>query len=161
MEYLRELYEQLDARERELFQHLHLGVVVNEYQEAFGQGDFLVRNLYSLDRASGALVIMDRVRVGQTVQFHVRDPDFADEELRTLLRAHKAAHPAGSAAGLLFTCNGRGSRMFSVPDHDAAVLAEELGPVPVAGLFAAGELGPVGGRNFLHGFTASVALFGE
>lgn len=159
LEVLRALYQELDARDRELFQHgLHIGLVINEYQESFSRGDFLVRNLYGLDRDSGALAVTDRVRVGQTVQFHVRDPDSADEELRTLLRGQRGT---GSAGALLFTCNGRGSRMFGVPDHDAAVLAEELGPLAVAGFFAAGELGPIGGRNFIHGFTASVAIFGE
>ena len=91
--------------------------------------------------------------VGQTVQFHVRDAAAADEDLRALL----AGHDAGGA--LLFTCNGRGQHFFGMPDHDAGVVDRLLGPLPIAGALCAGEIGPVGGRNFVHGFTASLALF--
>jgi small ligand-binding sensory domain FIST len=160
LDQLRAVYQSLPARDQELFQRgPHVGLVIDECRESFGRGDFLVRNLYAIDRASGALVITDRVRAGQTVQFHVRDADTADEDLRLLLRADRAAHPTPPAGALLFTCNGRGTRLFGTPHHDAAVVAEEAGHVPLAGLFAAGELGPVGGRNFLHGFTASALLF--
>ena len=159
LDYLKGLYDELPALDQQLFQKgLHIGLAMSEYREGFGRGDYLVRNLYGIDRESGALILTDRVRVGQTVQFQLRDADTADDDLRTLLRADLAAN--GPAAGaLLFTCNGRGSRMFQMPDHDARVLADELGPVPTAGFFAAGELGPVGGTNFIHGFTASVVLF--
>jgi small ligand-binding sensory domain FIST len=160
LEQLRAVYQELPARDQELFQRgPHIGLVINEYQEKFGPGDFLVRNLYGVDRTTGAMAITDRIRVGQTVQFHVRDAESADEDLRLLLRQDLARHPAAPRAALLFTCNGRGTRLFGEPHHDAGVLRAELGPVPVAGLFAAGELGPVGGQNFIHGFTASVVLF--
>ena len=100
--------------------------------------------------------------MGQTVQFHVRDARSADEDLRRTLEREAGALGGRRAAGaLLFTCTGRGSRMFSGPDHDAGLLAEMLGAIPVAGFFCDGELGPVGGRNFLHTFTASIALFPE
>jgi small ligand-binding sensory domain FIST len=98
--------------------------------------------------------------VGQTVQFHVRDARSADEDLRRILQREVAALSGHQPAGaLLFTCNGRGSRMFSEPDHDAGLMADVLGQIPVAGFFCSGELGPVGGQNFLHTFTASIALF--
>ncbi|MFO0850855.1 MAG: FIST C-terminal domain-containing protein [Gemmataceae bacterium] len=159
LEVLQEVYDALPAGDQELFRRgLHVGLVMSEYREAFGRGDFLIRNLYGVDREAGALVVTDRVRAGQTVQFQLRDADTADDDLRELLRADKAKHgPAGGA--LLFTCNGRGRRLFAAPDHDARVVAEEVGPVPTAGFFAAGELGPVGGTNYIHGFTASVVLF--
>jgi small ligand-binding sensory domain FIST len=159
LEYLKGLYDELPSADQQLFQKgLHIGLAISELKDGFGRGDFLVRNLYGIDRETGALVITDRVRPGQTVQFQLRDADTADDDLRALLRADRAANgPAGGA--LLFTCNGRGSRMFQMPDHDAGVIADELGPVPTAGFFAAGELGPVGGTNFIHGFTASVVLF--
>jgi small ligand-binding sensory domain FIST len=160
LDQLRAVYQELPARDQELFQKgPHVGLVIDEYRETFGRGDFLVRNLYGIDRSSGAMAITDRIRVGQTVQFHVRDAESADEDLRLLLRQDLAAHSAPPGGALLFTCNGRGMRLFGEPNHDAGVLRSELGPVPVAGLFAAGELGPVGGRNFIHGFTASVVLF--
>jgi len=132
---------------------LHLGVVVDEHQTDFLRGDFLVRNVLGGDPGTGAIVVGDDVSVGQTVQFQVRDAAAADEDLRELLSGVEAE------AALLFTCNGRGRRFFGVPDHDAGVLDQLLGPLPVAGALCAGEVGPVGGQNFLHGFTASVALF--
>jgi small ligand-binding sensory domain FIST len=132
---------------------LHLGFVVDEHKAEFERGDFLVRNVLGGDRESGALVVGDEIAVGQTVQFHVRDAAAADEDLRELLSGVDAS------AVLLFTCNGRGQHLFGVPDHDAGVVDQLLGPLPVAGAFCAGEIGPVGGRNFLHGFTASLALF--
>jgi small ligand-binding sensory domain FIST len=161
LEQLRSVFEGLSARDRELFQHgPHLGLVVNEYLPTFGRGDFLVRNVYAIDRASGAMTITDRARVGQTVQFHVRDAETADEDLRLLLRSARTNGHAPQAA-LVFTCNGRGTRLFPAPHHDAGAIRDELGDLPLAGFFAAGELGPIGGRNFLHGFTASVVLFDD
>jgi small ligand-binding sensory domain FIST len=131
--------------------------VINEYQESFGRGDFLVRNVLGADPEAGAVAVGDYVRPGQTVQLHLRDEATADEDLRTLLAT--AAGKGAPAGALLFTCNGRGTRMFAEPHHDAGVLRALLGDVPVAGFFAQGELGPIGGKNFVHGFTASVALF--
>ncbi|MHB1423472.1 MAG: FIST signal transduction protein [Gemmataceae bacterium] len=159
---LQELWTTLTAEEQNLFQQgLHIGRVLNEYQHEFQRGDFLVRNVLALERESGALAITDRVRVGQTVQFHVRDAETADEDLHALLRLDVCAHERKPSAALLFSCNGRGSRLFSQPHHDARVLRAEAGDIPLAGIFAQGELGPVGGQNFIHGFTASVALFEE
>ena len=161
LERLRELAAALPDRDRELLgQGVHLGMVIDEYQAEPGQGDFLIRGIAGLDPQSGAIAVGDEVAVGQTVQFHVRDADSADEDLRRTLEREVAALGARRAGGaLLFTCNGRGSRMFAEPDHDAGLLADVLGQIPVAGFFCAGELGPVGGQNFLHAFTASIALF--
>jgi small ligand-binding sensory domain FIST len=156
---LKEIFDTLPAREQVLVQRaLHLGRVVSEYQDRFEQGDFLVRNVVGLDPSSGAIAVGDYIRTGQTVQFHVRDQEAADAELKQLL-ATAAKRSPGPAGALLFTCNGRGTRMFSQPNHDAECLAKSLGNVPVAGLFAQGEIGPIGRQNFLHGFTASVAIF--
>jgi small ligand-binding sensory domain FIST len=157
---LQELWQQLDANDQRLFQSgLHVGRVINEYQGEFQRGDFLVRNVLGLDRDSGALAITDLVRVGQTVQFHVRDAQTADEDLHALLQLDLSAHEQRPAGALLFSCNGRGTRLFEKPHHDAGVIRAEAGPIPLAGFFAQGELGPVGGQNFIHGFTASVAMF--
>lgn len=160
LEHLQALWKELNPREQQLFQQgLHIGRVINEYKAEFQRGDFLVRNVLGLDRNSGALAITDRVRVGQTVQFQVRDAATADEDLHAMLQMDKAAQSLQPAAALLFTCNGRGSRLFGEPDHDARAVRAEAGEIPLAGFFAAGELGPVGGQNFIHGFTASVVLF--
>jgi small ligand-binding sensory domain FIST len=160
MDQLRRLWGDLSPQEQELFRAgPHLGLVINEYQDHFERGDFLVRNLVGLERDSGALIVADAVRVGQTVQFHVRDATTADEDLHALLQRERAGKPV--AAGLLFSCNGRGTRLFDRPNHDAGAVRKELGAIPLAGLFAQGELGPVGGQNFIHGFTAGLALFEE
>jgi small ligand-binding sensory domain FIST len=158
---LRALAAALPGRDRELLaQGVHLGVVINEYRAEPRQGDFLIRGIVGADPESGAIAVGDEIRVGQTVQFHVRDAASADEDLRRALKRESAALGGRRAAGaLLFTCNGRGSRLFPEPGHDAGLLAKMLGDIPVAGFFCAGELGPVGGQNFLHAFTASIALF--
>ncbi len=158
---LRELAAALPGRERELLARgAHLGMVIDEYRTQPGHGDFLVRGIAGADPASGALAVGEEVEIGQTVQFHVRDARAADEDLRhTLARAAAALGGRAAAGALLFTCTGRGSRMFAEPDHDAGLIAAMLGQIPVAGFFCDGELGPVGGQNFLHTFTASIALF--
>ena len=160
MERLGEVIASLPEEERELAREgVLLGLVVDENRPEHLRGDFLVRPIIGADRDSGALAIGERVRVGQTVRLHVRDAASADEDLREALRAQAHALGAGGAAGaLLFTCNGRGSHMFDVPDHDASAIEDSLG-APAAGFFCAGEIGPVGGRNFLHGFTATMAVF--
>ncbi|MDQ6616261.1 MAG: FIST C-terminal domain-containing protein [Actinomycetota bacterium] len=146
----------MSERDVELInQGLHMGLVIDEHKVDFGRGDFLIRNVIGADRSNGAIAIGDAVEVGTTVQFHVRDAEAADEDLRELLADR---HADGV---LLFTCNGRGSRLFDKPDHDAGVIGDLMGDPPISGFFAAGELGPVGGRNFVHGFTASMALFEE
>jgi small ligand-binding sensory domain FIST len=93
--------------------------------------------------------------VGETLQFQLRDADTADDDLRALLTGRAAD------AALVFTSTGRGLGLFDVADHDAGVVDEYLGRLPAAGMFCAGELGPVGGRNFVHGATASIALLRE
>jgi small ligand-binding sensory domain FIST len=148
--------DNMSQRDVELInQGLHMGLVIDEHKIEFGRGDFLIRNVIGADRSNGAIAIADEVEVGATVQFHVRDADAADEDLRELLADRRAE------GVLLFTCNGRGSRLFDKPDHDAGVIGDLLGEPAVSGFFAAGELGPVGGHNFVHGFTASMALFAD
>jgi len=158
---LRELAAELTGRDRDLLtEGLQVGMVINEYGGERRQGDFLIRNVVGADPQSGAMAVGDEVEVGQTLQFHVRDADSADEDLQRTLEREATALAGHRAAGaLLFTCNGRGTRLFSGPDHDTGLLAKVLGGIPVAGFFCAGELGPVGGQNYLHAFTASIALF--
>ena len=154
LERLQETAAAASDEERELMRRgLQIGCVVDEARLEFDRGDFLVRGVVGADQRSGAIAVGDVVSVGRTVQFHVRDADSADEDLRLLLA------DADADAALLFTCNGRGQRLFGEADHDAALIDKLIGPLPVAGCFCAGELGPVGTRNFLHGFTASLALF--
>jgi small ligand-binding sensory domain FIST len=160
MERLGEVIAALPERERDLASSgVLVGLVIDENRPEYERGDFLVRPIIGADRESGAIAIGEPVRVGQTVRLQVRDAASADEDLRQALRAQAQALGSDGAAGaLLFTCNGRGSHMFEVPDHDAGALQDALG-APAAGFFCAGEIGPVGGRNFLHGFTATMAVF--
>jgi small ligand-binding sensory domain FIST len=160
---IQKLYASLPEHDRELMtQGLLIGRVIDEYKTDFERGDFLVRGVVGADPDSGAIAAGEAVAVGETIQFHVRDEVSADEDLRTTLKVARDKVGDRTVTGaLLFTCNGRGSRMFSTPNHDAALIASELGDPPIAGFFCAGELGPVGSKNFLHGFTASMALFAE
>ncbi len=151
------LKESLSAGEPEsrlAFRGLHIGLVADENQVEFQRGDFVIRNVVAADQESGAIAVGDVIEVGRTVQFHVRDAEASHQDLVALLSGKQAE------AALLFTCNGRGTPFFGTPHHDASVAAEMLGGVPLAGFFCAGEIGPVGKKNFLHGFTASLALFG-
>ena len=131
---------------------LHLGRVVDESKVTYERGDFIVRNVLGADPRVGAVAVGDDVQVGSTVQLQVRDAATADEDLRALLRGRSAS------GALVFTCNGRGTHLFGAPDHDASVITDALG-APLAGMSCAGEIGPVGNRSFVHGFTASIALF--
>lgn len=154
---IRDIWNTAEPSERALMQAgLFIGRVVDEYKATeFDRGDFLIRTVVGADPEAGFVAVGDVVNIGETVQFHVRDPGSADEDLRDLIGGVSSA-PAGA---LLFTCNGRGSNMFEEPDHDASIVSAGLGGAPLAGFFANGEVGPVGGKNFLHGHTASVALF--
>ncbi len=143
-----------EADQRLMRQGVFLGRVINEQQGEFRRGDFLIRNLVGADDDTGSIAVGDLMRVGITVQFHVRDAATADEDLRSLLQGR--SRPVGA---LLFSCNGRGTRMFAGRDHDVGVLRQALESPPVIGFFCAGELGPVGDKNFIHGHTASIALF--
>jgi small ligand-binding sensory domain FIST len=175
------LFESLDERDQALVreQGVLIGVVANEYKERFGRADFLIRNVVGADRESGALAVADRIRVGQTVRFHVRDRRTADEDLSMLLDAQALHGPPAGA--LLITCNQRGRALFGEASHDARALARAFGPdmpgeqrakggvpmgdgaqgatIPVAGFMASGEIGPAGGSSALHGQTACAVLF--
>jgi small ligand-binding sensory domain FIST len=160
IERLSEVIAALPEREQELARGgVMLGLVIDENKPEYLRGDFLVRPIVGADQEAGTIAIGEPVRVGQTVRLHVRDEASADEDLREALATQtRALASAGAAGALLFTCNGRGSHMFSTPDHDAAAVEDTLG-IPAGGFFCAGEIGPIGGRNFLHGFTATMAVF--
>ncbi len=155
-ERLQQVFSKLDPADQRLVQRgLHVGRVTDERKIDFERGDFLIRGVLGADRDSGAIAIGDEAPVGATVQFHVRDAVTADEDLRAAL-----AHSPPTEGALLFTCNGRGTHLFDEPHHDAAALADHTS-AEVAGMFCAGEIGPVGARSYVHGFTASMALFSD
>lgn len=157
---VREMTHTLDPADRQLIaQHgLLVGRVINEYKQHFGPGDFVVRGLIGVDHGHGYLAIGDpNIRVGQTIRFHVRDAASAADDLAMLLDAQKLHGPGAGA--LLFTCNGRGRKLFKRDHADASLVREALGDTPLAGFFAAGEIGPLGGESYLHGHTASLIVF--
>ncbi len=140
--------------------NLFIGLVVNEYLDEFHRGDFLVRNLIGVDPSTGTLAVGATPRVGQTMQFQRRDAKAGTEDIEALLqRATKNLGSRSVYGACLCSCNGRGQRMFGKPDHDASHVRRAFGPLGIAGFFCNGELGPVGEKNFVHGYTASVALF--
>ncbi|MDB5328984.1 MAG: hypothetical protein JWP03_135 [Phycisphaerales bacterium] len=157
VEVLREIVTSLSESDQHLLQHgLLVGRAISEYRETFGRGDFLVRNIIGMDEQTGAIAMADYVRTGQTIQFHARDAATASEELAAMLEPQSKSRPPAGA--LLFSCNGRGTRLFDAPCHDITAARRAMPNTPVAGFFAAGEFGPVGGKNFIHGHTASFAL---
>jgi small ligand-binding sensory domain FIST len=161
---LEEILVDLDVADQALAgTGLQIGLAMDEYAEAHGQGDYLVRGIAGIDEHRDGLVIGDLVEVGQTVQFQLRDASAADDELRTALKMFRESTTLDTVEGaLLFTCNGRGAAMFADAAHDVTVVREELAAAHgVAGFFAAGELAPVGGRNHVHGTTAVVLAFGS
>lgn len=159
LERLHEVVVALPSDDEELArQSLFIGRVIDEYKGKFGRGDFLIHNIMGVDRKTGAIGIAGRARVGATVQFHVRDAKSADEDLRAMLGRKVRSDIRGA---MLFGCNGRGTHMWPTPGHDARVFTELMGKIPMAGFFCGGEFGPVGGRNFVHGFTASIALLSD
>jgi len=156
---IKETFTEAEHADRELMrQGLHIGLVVDEYRDDYGPGDFLVRGVMGAERGTGALAIGDVVRIGQTVRFHVRDAASADADLRAVL--DRFAPPRGTvpAGALLFTCNGRGRALFGEPDHDADLVRRALGGVPLAGFACGGEFGPLGRRSYVHTFTASALV---
>ncbi len=156
---LEDIVSALDEEDRELVASgLQIGVAMDEYAERHERGDFLIRGVIGIDPEREAVAIGDVLEVGRTVRFQVRDAETADEDLYELLDAH--VENGGRVDGaLLFSCNGRGSAMFGSADHDALAVRDTLGPIGVAGFFAAGEVGPVSGHNHVHGFTASILVF--
>lgn len=156
VERLRELYAAASDADRALLREgLQLGVVVDEHLDDPGTGDYLVRAVLGAERDGGGIVVGDVVEVGRSVRFHVRDAASADADLRALL-ARYAAGPRPDTA-LLFTCTGRGAGLFGSPHHDARAVRDVLGDVALGGCFCGGELGPIGGRSHLHGYSASLA----
>lgn len=140
--------------------NLFVGLAMNEYQEQFGRGDFLIRNLMGGDPKSGVLAVGALPRAGQTVQFQRRDAQAANEDMRELLeRARSQLAGKTIYGGCLCTCNGRGIGLFGTPNHDAGLVQDLFGPLGMAGFFCNGEIGPVGVRNYIHGYTASLAFF--
>ena len=156
--WVQDLIPELPEEDRALLQNgLFVGRAIRSSPEPLGRGDFLVRGVIAIDRGNGSIEIGDSVMEGDIIQFHVRDPIMAQEDLEMMLIPQGFCEPPGGA--LLFCCNGRGTRMYDYPNGDITVIQRNLGGAPLAGFFCAGEIGPIGSENFRHGHTASLAIF--
>lgn len=156
---LQELLANAEPRDRQLFGNsLFLGVVMKEQLE-YRQGDFLVRNLLGIDGKSGAIAVGTALRTGMVVQFHLRDAATSAQDLNAVLTRYQEGPPRRPAGSLLFSCLGRGVHLYGEPDHDTSTFRRHLGAVPLGGFFCNGEIGPVHGSTFLHGYTSSFGLF--
>ena len=158
---LRDLYTGLGERDQALLQHaLFLGLVMDPLKSHFTQGDFLIRNIVGLDTERGILAVGALLREGQLVQFHLRDAQTSADDLDHILDAYRTRPGRDQVAGaLLFSCLGRGQYLYGRTDHDTQCFQKRLGPIPVGGFFCNGEIGPVGGTTYLHGYTSCFALF--
>ena len=161
LDVLRGLFDGGDERERRLIRRfLQIGVLMDPFQDQYEAGDFLIRNVIGADGDNGALAVGEKIREGQVVQFHVRDATSASDDLGANLMRYLSDHPEASPSGaLLFTCLGRGERLFGRVDHDTDLFQSVVGQMPITGFFCNGEIGPVGGSTFLHAYTSSFALF--
>jgi small ligand-binding sensory domain FIST len=156
--HLQKLFQTLSGEDRELLQNgLFLGRAIAPQPEGLGRGDFLIRGVMGIDQRSGAMVVTDSIERGETIQFHLRDAATAEEDLEMMLTPQLFYDPP--SGGMLFSCNGRGSRLYDHPNGDISVIQKVVGDINLAGFFCAGEIGPIGHKNFLHGHTASLALF--
>lgn len=161
LEALKTVIENLSESDRELAQHsLFIGIARNEFKDELEQGDFLIRNVLGVDPREGAIAVGDRLRPGQRIQFHLRDAQTSAEDLEMLLQRYQSSFSAASASGgaLMFACLGRGEQLYGQPDFDSRLFRQYVGNIPVSGFFCNGEIGPVGGGTFLHGYTSVFAI---
>jgi small ligand-binding sensory domain FIST len=161
---LKEVIDKLSERDQKLAREaIFLGVAMDEFKEKFGEGDFLIRNIYGIEPMSGALLVGEHLRPERTVQFHLRDAASSADDLRTMLKRYTEDHTkARTASGaLLFSCLGRGQYLYGRANHDSELFTEYLGQIPLGGFFCNGEIGPVGASTFLHGYTSSFGIFRE
>lgn len=159
---LKEVIEKLPERDQRLAKKdIFIGVAMDEFQEKFDSGDFLVRNIYGIEPMSGALLVGEVLRSERTVQFHLRDAASSAEDLRAMLKKYVENADGASRGALLFSCLGRGHHLYGRANHDSDCLREYLGELPIGGFFCNGEIGPVGDSTFLHGYTSSFGIFRE
>lgn len=150
-------YSQLSMADQDLFRHsLFLGMVIDRTRQVYGRGDFLVRNILGVEPSTGALAVGAEVEENQVVQFHLRDAATSAADLAEMLAGYTGPKPTGA---LLFSCLGRGLGLYGQPNHDSDAFCQRFGDVSLGGFFCNGELGPVGARTFVHGYTSAFALF--
>jgi small ligand-binding sensory domain FIST len=161
LEVLQELYDASSERDRELFgRSLFVGVVMREAEESYRQGDFLIRNILGIDDRTGGMAVGALVHEGMVIQCHLRDAQTSAADVRQMLGRYADQPPPTPPAGsLLFACLGRGAGLYGTADFDSTEFRRQMGDVPLGGFFCNGEIGPVQGRAFLHGYTSAFAVF--
>jgi small ligand-binding sensory domain FIST len=163
MDALQRTFKGLPPRDAELGRHsLYVGIEMRSGGHRYEQGDFLVREVAGFDPQSGAMRISGRCQDYQVIQFHLRDAKTATDELeRRVTDVSRRLGSRAASGALLFSCVGRGQALYGVANHDSDLLRRVLGPIPIGGFFGAGEIGPVGGQSFLHGYTSSIAVLSD
>ena len=161
LEALQDIVQSLDPADRQLVQNsLFMGIACNPFQLELKPGDFLVRNLLGVDPRTGAIAVGDRLRPGQRIQFHLRDAHTSAEDLEILLKQYRQEHWETKAlGGLMFSCLGRGESLYEEPNFDSDLFRQYLGEIPLGGFFCNGEIGPIGGNTYLHGYTSVFGIF--
>ncbi|PSN18045.1 hypothetical protein C7271_14555, partial [filamentous cyanobacterium CCP5] len=155
IEVLQELFQRLSPEDRSLAQHsLFIGIAQDSFKQDLEPGDFLIRNLLGVDPKVGAIAVGDRLRPGQRVQFHLRDAETSAEDLAALLERYQLRQPIAPVGALMFSCMGRGEGLYREPNFDSEMVHRQIGPMPISGFFCNGEIGPIGGTTFLHGYTS-------
>ncbi len=156
---LRELVQTLDENDRQLAQHsLFIGMASDVFKQKLQQGDFLIRNILGVDPKLGAIAIGDRIRPGQRIQFHLRDATASAQDLSMLLSAYQENQFNAPAGALMFSCLGRGEGLYQKPNFDSELFRSYLENIPLGGFFCSGEIGPVAGKTFLHGYTSAFGI---
>lgn len=159
---LRDAIERLSDGEQKLAKDaIFLGVAMNEFQEKFVDGDFLVRNIFGIEPMSGALLVGEVLRSERTVQFHIRDAATSRDDLRAMLKRYIDKSGSLASGALLFSCLGRGQHLYGRTNHDSDCFRDFFGDIAIGGFFCNGEIGPVGDSTFLHGYTSSFGIFKE
>lgn len=161
---LKEVLDGLSPEDQELARtSLFIGLVMDEFKDDFKAGDFLIRNIVGIEPRTGGLVVGENLRNERRVQFHLRDAATSADDLRMLLKRYienALSEGSNKAEGaLLFSCLGRGRFLYGQPNHDSDCFRQYLGEIPLGGFFCNGEIGPVGGTTFLHGYTSSFGIF--
>ena len=162
LEVLRDLFDTVETRDKRLIRRsLQIGIIMDRLAQDRSEGEFLIRNVLGADEEDGTLAVGELVQEGQVVQFFVRDAQAADEDLRMMLEEYIDSLDDGDvlASALLFSCLGRGQYLYGAPDHDTNMFTDMVADIPIAGFFSNGEIGPIGDQTFLHGYSASFALF--
>ena len=161
VEVLDRLFNELTEEEQRAFRlSPMIGIAMDSDRDVFGPGDYLIRNLVGLDRSEGVLALAAMLEGEKVVQFHVRDPAASAQDLAGVLARHRMGEGGTRAMGaLLFSCLGRGRNFYGAVDHDTSMFREHFGDIPLGGFFCSGEIGPVHGKTFLHGYTSSFGLF--